>query len=244
MAVLNACNIINERLAIYKEKYPNDTWESWISKAYMDRVSLSAAGFYATPDIGYDWNSNSGNPFNYFVYGAACSEVEVDILTGDHQVRRVDIVMDLGSSINPAIDIGQIEGGFMQGYGLFTLEEMIYSPKGQVLSKGPGMYKLPGFADIPGEFNVSLLTGAPNPRAVYSSKAVGEPPLFLASSVFFAIKKAIAAARDNEYIDDHYGYFDLVSPLTAERIRMACIDYFTKDFTLEEEKITPWNVMP
>lgn len=244
MAVLNACNIINERLAPYKKQFPKETWESWINKAYMDRVSLSATGFYATPDIGYDWETNSGNPFNYFVYGAACSEVEIDVLTGDHQVRRVDIVMDLGSSINPAIDIGQIEGGFIQGYGLFTLEEMIYSPTGQILSKGPGMYKLPGFADIPGEFNVALLTGAPNPRAVYSSKAVGEPPLFLASSVFFALKEAIAAARKDEHCDDHYGWFDVVSPLTSARIRLACMDYFTKEFSQEEEEVLPWNVMP
>uniref|UniRef100_A0A336MDC5 Xanthine dehydrogenase n=1 Tax=Culicoides sonorensis TaxID=179676 RepID=A0A336MDC5_CULSO len=244
MAVLNACNIINQRLAPYKEKFPQEKWESWISKAYMDRVSLSATGFYATPDIGYSFDTNSGNPFNYFVYGAACAEVEIDVLTGDHQVRRVDIVMDLGSSLNPAIDIGQIEGGFIQGYGLFTLEEMIYSPQGQIYSKGPGMYKLPGFADIPGEFNVSLLTGAPNPRAVYSSKAVGEPPLFLASSVFFALKEAISSARKDEHCDDHYGWFDVASPLTAARIRLACMDYFTKEFSQEEEKITPWNVMP
>lgn len=241
---MNACKIINERLAPYKKKFPNDTWNSWITKAYMDRISLSATGFYATPDIGYNWETNSGNPFNYFVYGTACSEVEIDVLTGDHQVRRVDIVMDLGSSLNPAIDIGQIEGGFIQGYGLFTLEEMIYSPTGQILSKGPGMYKLPGFADIPGEFNVSLLTGAPNPRAVYSSKAVGEPPLFLASSVFFALKEAIGAARKDEHCDDHYGWFDVVSPLTSARIRLACMDFFTKEFTQEEEKVTPWNVMP
>jgi xanthine dehydrogenase/oxidase len=170
MAVLNACNTIMDRLKPYREQYPDKDWNFWITKAYFDRVSLSTTGFYATPDIGYDFATNSGNPFNYYTYGAACSEVEVDCLTGDHQVIRTDIVMDVGSSINPAIDIGQIEGGFMQGYGLFTLEELIYSPTGQLYSRGPGMYKLPGFADIPGEFNVSLLTGAPNPRAVFSSK--------------------------------------------------------------------------
>lgn len=178
MAVLNACKAIMDRLQDYRKNYPDQSWDFWINKAYFDRVSLSATGFYATPDIGYSFETNSGNPFNYFTYGAACSEVEIDCLTGDHQVIRTDIVMDLGSSINPAIDIGQIEGGFMQGYGLFTLEEMVYSPTGQVFSRGPGMYKLPGFADIPGEFNVSLLTGAPNPRAVYSSKV---PILYLSS---------------------------------------------------------------
>jgi xanthine dehydrogenase/oxidase len=161
-----------------------------------------------------------------FTFGSAVSEVEIDCLTGDHQVIRTDIVMDVGSSINPAIDIGQIEGGFMQGYGLFTLEELIYSPDGTMFSRGPGVYKIPGFADIPGEFNVSLITGAPNPRAVFSSKAIGEPPLFLASSTFFAIKEAIGSARKDENIDES---FFLESPATCARIRMACQDKFTRN---------------
>lgn len=242
MAVMNACKTINERLAPYKKQYPDKDWKFWVNKAYFDRVSLSATGFYATPNIGYDFATNSGNPFNYFTFGAACSEVEIDCLTGDHQVIRTDIVMDLGSSINPAIDIGQIEGGFMQGYGLFTLEEMVYSPTGTTYSRGPGVYKIPGFADIPGEFNVSLLTGAPNPRAVYSSKAVGEPPLFLASSTFFAIRNAISAARAEERLSDD---FNLVSPATSSRIRMACQDRFTKKFVESTPgSFTPWNVMP
>ncbi|XP_058820273.1 xanthine dehydrogenase [Topomyia yanbarensis] len=242
MAVMNACKIIFDRLEPYRKQFPDKDWDFWITRAYFDRVSLSATGFYATPDIGYDFATNSGNPFNYFTFGAACSEVEIDCLTGDHQVIRTDIVMDLGSSINPAIDIGQIEGGFMQGYGLFTLEEMVYSPTGTVYSRGPGAYKIPGFADIPGEFNVSLLTGAPNPRAVYSSKAVGEPPLFLASSVFFGIREAISAARQEENFSDD---FNMVSPATSSRIRLACQDDITKKFTEAEPKsYTPWNVMP
>ncbi|XP_019526140.3 xanthine dehydrogenase [Aedes albopictus] len=242
MAVMNACKIINERLEPYKKQYPDKDWKFWVSKAYFDRVSLSATGFYATPNIGYDFATNSGNPFNYFTFGAACSEVEIDCLTGDHQVIRTDIAMDLGSSINPAIDIGQIEGGFMQGYGLFTLEEMVYSPTGTTYSRGPGVYKIPGFADIPGEFNVSLLTGAPNPRAVYSSKAVGEPPLFLASSTFFAIRNAISAARAEENLNDE---FNLVSPATSSRIRMACQDKFTKKFVeATTGSFVPWNIMP
>lgn len=226
MAVLDACRQINERLQSYRDQFPNDTWESLVLKAYFDRVSLSAFGFYKTPNISlFDFENNSGTPFNYFTYGAGCSEVEIDCLSGDHQVIRTDIVMDIGSSINPAIDIGQIEGAFMQGYGLFTLEEMVYSPNGFVFSKGPGVYKLPGFADIPGELNVSILKGAPNPRAVYSSKAIGEPPLFLASSVFFAIKEAISAARKDEGLSNA---FKLLSPATSARIRMACEDKFTK----------------
>lgn len=242
MAVLNACKVINERLEPYKNQFPDKDWNFWVNKAYFDRVSLSTTGFYATPGIGYDFSTNSGHPFNYFTFGASCSEVEIDCLTGDHQVIRTDIVMDLGSSLNPAIDIGQIEGGFMQGYGLFTLEEMVYSPNGTLFSRGPGMYKIPGFADIPGEFNVSLLTGAPNPRAVYSSKAVGEPPVFLASSTFFAIREAISAARKEEKQSDD---FNLQSPATSSRIRMACQDSITKKFLpAEPGSFTPWNVMP
>lgn len=171
MAVLDACEKLNKRLAPFKEANPNGTWQEWISKAYFERVSLSATGFYRMPDIGYDpVNNPTALMYNYFTNGVGVSVVEIDCLTGDHQVLSTDIVMDIGSSLNPAIDIGQIEGAFMQGYGLFTLEEMVYSPQGMLYSRGPGMYKLPGFADIPGEFNVTILTGAANPRAVYSSK--------------------------------------------------------------------------
>lgn len=225
MAVLAACEVIYKRLEPYRKANPEDGWDKWVLKAYFDRVSLSTTGFHATPGLDYNPDTNSGNAFNYFTYGSSISEVEVDCLTGDHQVIRTDIVMDVGSSINPAIDIGQIEGAFMQGYGLYTLEELIYSPTGTLYSRGPGMYKLPGFADIPGEFNVSLLTGAPNPRAVFSSKAVGEPPLFLASSVFFAIKEAVSSARKEEKLDPH---FYLESPATSARIRMACQDNLTQ----------------
>lgn len=124
---------------------------------------LSASGYYATPDIGYDWDTNKGRPFNYFCYGAACCEVEIDTLTGDHDILSADIVMDVGASLNPAIDVGQVEGAFVQGCGLFTLEEMIYSPAGGVggggvtFTRGPGMYKIPGFKDIPLNMLVYLL---------------------------------------------------------------------------------------
>ncbi|XP_046738971.1 xanthine dehydrogenase isoform X2 [Diprion similis] len=240
MAVMNACQQIVDRLKPIMSANPEGTWEDWISTAYMQRISLSATGFYATPDVGYSFETNSGNPFNYFTYGTACSEVEIDCLTGDHQILRTDIVMDLGESLNPAIDVGQVEGGFIQGYGLFTLEELIYSPTGTLYSRGPGAYKIPGFTDIPIEFNVSLLKGAPNPRAVYSSKAVGEPPLFLASSVFFAIKNAIESARQDANVT---GYFRFDSPATAARIRTACIDHLTQK--LENlDKSNPWNVPP
>lgn len=146
------------------------------------------------------------------------------------QVLKTDIVMDLGESLNPAIDIGQVEGGFIQGYGLFTIEDLMYSPTGTLYTRGPGAYKIPGFADIPLEFNVSLLKGASNPRAVYSSKAVGEPPLFLASSIFFAIKEAVKAARSDMNLK---GYFRFDSPATSARIRMACEDRITQKVQLE-----------
>lgn len=225
MAVLNACNVLLERLAPYRKKFPNDGWKTWISMAFFDRVSLSATGYYATPDLNYDFETNSGLLFDYYTFGAGCSEVEIDCLSGDHQVIRSDIVMDLGESINPAIDIGQVEGAFMQGYGLFTLEEMVYSPDGTVRSRGPGVYKLPGISDIPAELNVSLLHGVSNPRAVYSSKAVGEPPLFLASSVLFAIQNAVKEARKEVNLN---GYFNIISPASSERIRIACADKITE----------------
>ncbi|XP_011180964.1 xanthine dehydrogenase [Zeugodacus cucurbitae] len=243
MAVLDACEKINQRLKPIKEANPKDTWQEWISKAYFARVGLSASGFYKMPDVGDDPKTNpNARCYNYYTNGVGVSVVEIDCLTGDHQVLSTDIVMDLGSSLNPAIDIGQIEGAFMQGYGLFVLEELIYSPQGALYSRGPGMYKLPGFADIPGEFNVSLLTGAPNPRAVFSSKAVGEPPLFIGSTTFFAIKEAIAAARAERQLSAN---FVLHAPATAARIRMACQDEFTELIDQPSpDTYTPWNVVP
>ncbi|XP_039304979.1 xanthine dehydrogenase isoform X2 [Solenopsis invicta] len=240
MAVMRACEEIMKRLQPIINSNPEGTWEEWIKLAYCQRISLSATGFFQTPNIGYSFETNTGNPFNYFTYGVACTEVEIDCLTGDHEVLRTDIVMDLGESLNPAIDIGQIEGAFVQGYGLFTLEEMIYSPTGILFSRGPGAYKLPGFTNIPQEFNVSLLKGTSNPRAVYSSKAVGEPPLFLASSTFFAIKEAIKAARRDMNI---HGYFRLDAPATASRIRNACIDDLTTKVAEPDIK-RQWNIVP
>lgn len=157
MAIYNACCEINKRLEPFRKEHK--TWEEAVSAAYFARVSLSATGFYATPNLNYNIETNSGRLFSYFTPGAGCSVVEIDCLTGDHQVLKTDIVMDVGQSLNPAIDIGQIEGAFMQGYGLFVMEQMIHSPTGVLLTRGPGAYKIPGFNDIPTEFNVSLLKG-------------------------------------------------------------------------------------
>lgn len=163
------------------------------------------------------------------VQGAACSEVELDILTGDHTVIRTDIKMDVGRSINPAIDYGQIEGAFVQGQGLFTLEESLWfnNGSGQLATRGPGNYKIPGFGDIPQSFNVSFLQGVSweNIRSIQSSKGIGEPPLFLGSSVLFALRDALKNARASNGILES---FTLDSPATAERLRLLAADDLVK----------------
>ncbi|KAJ3223049.1 hypothetical protein HK099_001576 [Clydaea vesicula] len=226
MAILDACEQINERLKPFKNGKEDQTWEELISAAYFERVNLSANGHYKTPDLSYDWETNEGMMYSYFTYGAACTEVEIDVLTGDHSVIRSDLVMDIGKSINPSIDIGQIEGAFTQGQGWCTIEEpLISASSGVLLTRGPGLYKIPGFRDIPVDFRVRLIKGSRNSRAIHSSKAVGEPPFFLGASVFFAIREAIKDARKENGIED---YFVLDCPATSERIRMSCVDNLTK----------------
>ncbi|KAK6188057.1 hypothetical protein SNE40_004321 [Patella caerulea] len=239
-AVLDACEKLMKRLQPVIDANPKGNWEQWINAAYFERVNLSATGFYKTDDLVYDTVNKTGRLYSYFTYGVACTEVEIDCLTGDHQVIRTDIVMDVGRSMNPAIDIGQIEGAFTQGYGMFVIEEYKVSPEGTLLTRGPGNYKIPTYGNIPAEFNVSLLKGASNPRAVYSSKGIGEPPLFLACSALFAIKAAIRAAR----IEAGYSkIFRLDSPATSCRIRMACQDQFTVQFPpAEKGTYRPWYV--
>lgn len=237
MAVLNACEQLNARLQPLKDSNPDASWEEIISKAYyVERINLSAQGFYRVPDdrCGYDWSippkqRPDGNPFNYFTQGAACTEVEVDILTGDNRIIRADIVMDVGQSINPAIDIGQIEGAFVQGYGWCTMEELIWGDKdhpwvreGQLFTRGPGSYNIPSFNDVPGDFRVHLMDRS-NKRAVHSSKGIGEPPYFLACSAFFAIRNAVLAAREDNGISKA-NYLRMNLPATSERIRMSCGD--------------------
>lgn len=229
MAVKIACDKIIERLAPIKEKHPDYSWEKLVSAAYFDRIDLSAHGFYATPNVGYNFADATGSPFNYFVWGAACSEVEIDVLSGDYYVRRTDIVMDLGESLNPSIDIGQIEGGFVQGLGWCTLEEVVWFDNGYQFTRGPGNYKIPSFNDVPVDFRVSLLKDSSNKKAIYSSKGVGEPPFFLGSSVLFAIKNACRSARIDANLPDEF--FTLQAPATAERIRLACADTFTNQFS-------------
>jgi xanthine dehydrogenase/oxidase len=225
MAVQHACAQLNERLLPYRAKYGNDM-KAMAKAAYFDRVNLSANGYYKMPDIGFTWG-NFTNPlpmYFYFTQGVACSEVELDVLTGDHVVRRTDILMDVGRSINPAIDYGQIEGAFIQGMGLFTTEETLWNSDGTLFTKGPGTYKIPGFADTPREFNVRLLkmpkSQWQNLRSIQSSKGIGEPPLFLGGTVLFALREAVKAARSDVGCRDGDTVV-LDSPATCERLRAA-----------------------
>ncbi|EMC95084.1 hypothetical protein BAUCODRAFT_577650 [Baudoinia panamericana UAMH 10762] len=236
-AIWNACSQLNERLAPYREKLgPEATMKDLAHAAYFDRVNLSANGFYKTPQIGYVWGPNTGQMFFYFTQGVAAAEVEIDTLTGDWTCRRADIKMDVGRSINPAIDYGQIEGAFVQGMGLFTLEESLWHrASGQIFTRGPGAYKIPGFRDIPQEFNVSLLKDVnwENLRTIQRSRGVGEPPLFLGSCVFFAIRDALKAAR-KEWGEE--GTLNLRSPATVERIRISCADPLVKRAEVKAEE--------
>jgi len=168
-----------------------------VHKAWFARTSLSATGFYRTPKINYDRKTFSGRPFFYFAYGAAVSEVLIDTLTGEHRILRVDILHDCGKSLNPAIDLGQIEGGFVQGAGWLTSEELYWNAAGELQTHAPSTYKIPVSSDLPSDFRVSMLESAGNDEdTIYRSKAVGEPPLMLAISVFHAIRDAVAAAAD------------------------------------------------
>ncbi|KAF2839518.1 putative xanthine dehydrogenase HxA [Patellaria atrata CBS 101060] len=224
-AIWNACSQLNDRLAPYRAKLgPSATMKQLAHAAYFDRVNLSANGFYKTPDIGYIWGPNTGQMFFYFTQGVTAAEVEIDTLTGDWTCRRADVKMDVGRSINPAIDYGQIEGAFVQGQGLFTTEEMLWHrASGGIFTKGPGAYKIPGFRDIPQEFNVSLLKDVEweDLRTIQRSRGVGEPPLFMGSAVFFAIRDALKAAR-NQWGEE--SVLALTSPATVERIRVSCSD--------------------
>nr|AZL94599.1 xanthine dehydrogenase [Nephromyces sp. MMRI]AZL94600.1 xanthine dehydrogenase [Nephromyces sp. MMRI] len=268
-AVKDACDRIKERLKPYygsggasAQSSSGSSTQSVLSNedrrkrlasvalaAHMNRVSLSAVGFYKTPDVGYDFATNKGKPFHYHSHGGCVAEVQLDCLTGDHVIRRADILHDVGSSLNPVIDIGQIEGAFAQGSGLCTIEEPIFMANGTLFTKGPGTYKIPTAGDIPLDFRVSLMPNVPNEDTIHGSKGVGEPPLFLGFSVYFALKRAIEAYRQ-DYLDSliedaksslpeesmplaiealeymKTAFFRLDSPATAERIRDACWDRF------------------
>jgi len=235
MAVKNACDKLVNRLSeVFRVKFPESKAELHFENneihddqnhikfkelvlfAYLNQMSLSATGFYKTPDIHFDREKGKGTPFHYFAFGMAVSEVEVDILTGIHKLLRTDILHDVGNSINPLIDRGQVEGAFVQGLGWVTSEEMKYSPKGDLLNHSPDTYKIPAITDIPHDFRVILLDDAPNPLVIKKSKAVGEPPFMHALSVWLALKDAVSAVGDHQFEPD----FQI--PATHEFIAITC----------------------
>ena len=183
-------------------------------EAVRARISLSSTGFYRTPDIHWDRAAKSGRPFYYFAYGAACSEVEIDTTTGEMRMMRVDILHDVGTSLNPAIDIGQIEGGFVQGMGWLTTEELVFDEAGRLRTHAPSTYKIPVASDVPEDFRIALWHGANRQETIYRSKAVGEPPLMLAISVWSAIADAIHALAPGQQVGLH-------APATPEAILSA-----------------------
>ena len=233
-AAADAARQIKERLAAHAariyEVEPTDVhWEfggiragrqfvkfdELVASAFLNRVQLSATGFYKTPDVHWDRANGRGHPFYYFAYGAAVSEVSIDTLTGEYQVDRVDILHDVGHSLNPAIDIGQVEGGFIQGMGWLTTEELWWDSKGQLRTHAPSTYKIPLASDVPPIFNVKLAEWSDKSPAVGRSKAVGEPPLMLALSVVEALGMAVASVADYRISPR------LDTPITPERVLMG-----------------------
>jgi xanthine dehydrogenase large subunit len=235
MAALDACNQIKARLKAHAammyqaEEAAVEFVPGGISvagrfvafgeleaSAYMSRVQLSAAGFYKTPNIFWDRDAGRGTPFYYFAYGAAVSEASIDTLTGEYHVDRVDILHDVGKSLNPAIDMGQIEGGFIQGMGWLTTEELVWDSKGALRTHAPSTYKIPLASDVPPVFNVRIAEWSVNKEATIGrSKAVGEPPLMLALSVVEALGMAVASVADYRVAPR------LDTPLTPERVLMG-----------------------
>ena len=190
-AVIGAADLINDRLKLFRDEMKDATWKEIIAAAADAGTNLQASY----------WNKGAptaeNGPFQYNSQGAAIAEIQLDVLTGSVQILQVDILYDCGTSLNPAIDIGQVEGGFVQGIGLYLTELLQFNSDGKLTTNGTWEYKPPSSKDIPINFNVALLPNAPNPRGVLSSKASGEPPMTLACSAFFAVKHAIDAARSD-----------------------------------------------
>jgi xanthine dehydrogenase large subunit len=190
------------------------TFTDVVRRAYELRVSLGERGFYATPGVDFNRDTGRGTPFLYFTNGVACSEVLIDRLTGEFKTIRVDLIMDVGQSISPGIDRGQIVGGFVQGMGWVTTEELVYNAKGALLSHSPTTYKIPNVTDVPEKFNVRFLDNPNNAVSLYRSKAVGEPPLLLGLSVWLAVKNALSYCGVTRF-------GSLAIPATGERVLLA-----------------------
>ena len=211
-------DIVFAENAVFSSKEPTlkIPFKTLCASARVNQVSLSSTGFYKTPGIFFDRETGQGKPFYYFSYGMAVSEAMIDTLTGRHTLIRTDILHDVGDSLNPAIDIGQITGGFIQGVGWCTTEEIKWDANGKLLTYSPDTYKIPTIADIPIDFRIDLLQDVPNPGTIRKSKAVGEPPFMLGLSVWLAIKDAISA------VGDHKTEPEFTLPATGEAIVMAC----------------------
>jgi len=203
----------NDKVVVNGKTLP---FSAAVAQAYLDRVQLWSDGFYATPGLSWDKEKMFGRPFYYFAYGAAVSEVVVDTLTGEWKLLRADILHDAGKSLNPAVDIGQVEGAFIQGMGWLTMEELVWHPtSGKLTTHAPSTYKIPTANDCPPVFNVKLYEGQNVEDSIHRSKAVGEPPLLLPFSVFFAIRDAVSAVGDHQ-VDP-----PLSAPATSEAILRA-----------------------
>ncbi len=214
---VDAAAVRIENAAVFAAERPTEALEFMevVDRAYMQRISLAATGYYSTPGLHWDRVAGRGRPFHYFACGAAVSEVEVDGYTGMSTVRRVDILHDAGDSLNPGVDRGQIEGGFVQGMGWLTCEDLRWDAQGRLLTHSASTYQIPAFSDAPVDFRVSLFQDATHPSVIHGSKAVGEPPLMLAISVREAIRDAVAAFGAPR------GEIALPSPATAEAIFAA-----------------------
>ena len=210
-------NVVIKNNYIFDKTNPEQkiAFDQIVKAAHQQQVSLSSTGYYKTPDVHFDRESGQGNPFYYYAFGMAVSEVMIDVLTGRHSLLRSDILQDVGDSINPEIDIGQIEGGFVQGLGWVTTEEIKWDKYGNQLTYSPDTYKIPTVNDIPKDFRVQILTNTPSPGTIRRSKAVGEPPLMLAISVWLAIKDAISA------VGNHATEPDFSLPATYEVILLS-----------------------
>ena len=191
-------------------------WAAVVKQAWLERVGLSVTGFYMTPEIKYDFTTLNGRAFYYYCYGAAVTEVEIDTRTGEWWLKAVDIVHDVGNSINPAIDKGQVEGAYVQGMGWLTMEECIWDKKGKLLTHGPSTYKIPVAGDVPEHLKISFFENHNIKPTPFNSKAVGEPPLMLALSSYFALRDAVSASANHQTV------VHMNAPATPERILMAC----------------------
>ena len=212
---ISSNNVIYEK-GLIKIKNKSFNFKKIINEAYLNRISLSSSGFYSTPKIKFNKKNFVGRPFLYFCYGAAVTEVTIDTLTGENVIDQVDILHDAGKAINPALELGQIEGGFVQGQGWLTMEEVNWNSNGKITTISPSTYKIPAVADMPKKFNVEIYKeGINKEKVVNKSKTTGEPPLMLAMSVFYAIKDAIASAGKYKVAPI------LDAPATPEKILMS-----------------------